>query len=97
MVASGSRTAASGDDRGAGGVSVPPEGVGGPSRRRRAIALIDKWLVDNSGYDEQTWPVIREAIRTNGWMADVRAWATSHPQVDHVVDDSRESVYGGRA
>ena len=30
------------------------------------------------------------------WMAQVRAWASSHPQRDHVVDDSRESIYGDR-
>ena len=30
------------------------------------------------------------------WMAQVRAWASSFPQRDHVVDDSRESIYGDR-
>lgn len=28
------------------------------------------------------------------WMAKVRAWASSFPQRNYVVDDSRESIYG---
>ncbi len=28
----------------------------------------------------------------NEWMDQVRAWALSHPQINH-VDDSRESIY----
>ncbi len=27
------------------------------------------------------------------WMAKVRAWAASHPQRNHVVDDNRERFY----
>ncbi len=27
------------------------------------------------------------------WMRQVRAWASSHPQRDHVVDDSRDTIY----
>jgi len=27
------------------------------------------------------------------WIAQVRAWASSFPQRDHVVDDSRETIY----
>ena len=30
------------------------------------------------------------------WMAEVRAWASSHPQRDRLVDDSRDSIYGDR-
>lgn len=30
------------------------------------------------------------------WIAEVRAWASSFPQRDSVVDDSRESIYGDR-
>ena len=26
----------------------------------------------------------------------IREWAERHPRVDHVVDDSRESIYAGR-
>ena len=35
------------------------------ARRKRnaaAIALLDKWLSDDSGYDEATWPDLKEAI-----------------------------------
>ncbi len=27
------------------------------------------------------------------WIAQVRAWAASHPQGDAPVDDSREAIY----
>jgi len=26
------------------------------------IALLDKWLEDESGYDEETWPQLKEAL-----------------------------------
>lgn len=35
-------------------------------------------------------------LTADEWMAQVRAWAASHPQRDHVVDDSREAIYGDR-
>lgn len=35
-------------------------------------------------------------LSADEWMAQVRAWASSHPQRDRVVDDSRESIYGDR-
>lgn len=38
---------------------------------------------------------IRVQLSADEWMAEVRAWAASHPQRDYVVDDSRESIYGG--
>ncbi len=34
-------------------------------RRRRnaaAIALLDEWMADESGYDEETWPLLRDAL-----------------------------------
>ncbi len=27
-----------------------------------AVALIDEWLKDESGYDEETWPILKKAI-----------------------------------
>jgi hypothetical protein len=30
------------------------------------------------------------------WIRAVREWAASHPQVEHFVDDSRESIYTDR-
>ncbi len=35
-------------------------------------------------------------LSADKWMAQVRAWASSHPQRDRVIDDSRESIYGDR-
>lgn len=31
------------------------------------------------------------------WVAEFRAWAAGHAAVAHFVDDSRESIYEGRA
>ncbi len=28
----------------------------------KAIALLKSWLVDESGYDEETWPQLKEAL-----------------------------------
>jgi hypothetical protein len=30
------------------------------------------------------------------WFAELKAWAESHPRVNHFVDDSRESIYPDR-
>jgi hypothetical protein len=34
------------------------------SRRRAdlAIRLLDEWMADESGYDEETWPELKEAL-----------------------------------
>ena len=29
---------------------------------KRAIALLDEWLDDDSGYDEETWPELKESL-----------------------------------
>jgi hypothetical protein len=34
----------------------------GRSRAREAIALIDRWLSDESDYDEKTWPELKAAL-----------------------------------
>ena len=35
-------------------------------KNAKAIALLDKWLADESGYDERVWPTIRKfATDTN--------------------------------
>lgn len=33
-----------------------------PSRAAEAIALIDRWLSDESDYDEKTWPELKAAL-----------------------------------
>ena len=39
---------------------------------------------------------IQGELSADEWMAQVRAWASSFPQTNHFVDDSRESIYGDR-
>jgi Fe-S cluster assembly ATPase SufC len=34
-------------------------------RREAAIALIDEWLANDSGYDEETWPVVAASLNRN--------------------------------
>ncbi len=43
-----------------------------------------------------SFPSTQLELSADEWMAQVRAWASSHPQRDFVVDDSRESMYGDR-
>lgn len=31
-------------------------------RNDEVIRLLDKWLADESGYDEETWPLLKEAL-----------------------------------
>ena len=31
-------------------------------KNAKAIALLDKWLADESGYDERVWPTIRRFL-----------------------------------
>jgi hypothetical protein len=33
-----------------------------PSKAQQAIALLDEWLNDDSGYDAQTWPQLKKAL-----------------------------------
>lgn len=31
-------------------------------KNQAAIQLLDEWLADESGYDEETWPMLAEAL-----------------------------------
>ena len=31
-------------------------------RIEKAIQLLDEWMADESGYDEQTWPELKKAL-----------------------------------
>ena len=35
------------------------------ARNEPALSLLHEWLTDNSGYDENTWPVVRKALEEN--------------------------------
>jgi len=35
------------------------------ARNQSAINLLNEWLADESGYDEQVWPAARKAIAEN--------------------------------
>ena len=38
-----------------------------PKSQRNAAArqLLQEWLADESGYDEETWPVLKQALEQN--------------------------------
>jgi hypothetical protein len=36
-----------------------------PVRNEAAIRLLDKWLADESGYDEEVWPRVKAGIEEN--------------------------------
>lgn len=36
--------------------------VQGRTRPEELIALLDEWLEDQSGYDEETWPDLKKAV-----------------------------------
>lgn len=35
------------------------------AKNRRLKKLIESWLKDESGYDEETWPQLQEALKKN--------------------------------
>ncbi|MGD0009112.1 MAG: hypothetical protein ABSE93_11290 [Terriglobia bacterium] len=35
------------------------------ARNEAAISLLNKWLADESGYDERVWPIVKKAIEQN--------------------------------
>ncbi len=45
-----------------GGSAVPADLM---TRNRAEIRLLDEWLADESGYDEETWPMLRAALQAN--------------------------------
>ena len=34
-------------------------------KNESAIELLDEWLADESGYDEQVWPTVKKLIEEN--------------------------------
>jgi hypothetical protein len=35
-------------------------------------------------------------LKTDQWMKEFRAWVASHPRLNYLADDSRDSIYAGR-
>ncbi len=35
-------------------------------------------------------------LKRDQWIKEFRAWVASHPRLDYLADDSRESIYAGR-
>lgn len=44
---------------------APTTSNGDVSKAQKAIALLDSWLSDESGYDEATWPDLKKALDEN--------------------------------
>ncbi len=34
-------------------------------KNEAAIALLNSWLTDESGYDEKAWPIVKQALEEN--------------------------------
>jgi hypothetical protein len=47
-------------------------------------------------FGQQQTPPRTEEAESEDWIARFRAWAESHPKREIVIDDSRETIYGGR-
>ena len=45
--------------------SSRPRASAQTTRTRKLAKLLDKWLADESGYDERVWPVVKKAIEDN--------------------------------
>lgn len=35
-------------------------------------------------------------LKPDAWLKEFREWVASHPRLDYVADDSRDSIYAGR-
>ncbi len=40
-------------------------------------------------------PASKARLSSEEWVKNLEEWAASHPRLDHVADDSRESIYAG--
>ena len=43
-------------------VSPPPEQPPQPETVDPVIRLLEEWMADESGYDEETWPLLKDAL-----------------------------------
>lgn len=42
------------------------------TKTEAAIRLVEKWMADESGYDEEAWPIVKKAIEENRLSARKR-------------------------
>ena len=47
------------------GLQLPPPSPLMSRKSRKLIKLIQSWMEDESGYDEETWPQLQEALKKN--------------------------------
>lgn len=46
-------------------VQLPPPSPHVSPKIRKLMKLMKSWLEDESGYDEETWPQLQEALKKN--------------------------------
>jgi len=65
-------------------------------RQRAAQAGKDLPTFVRDAVEEKLASMSPVNLTAEAWSAALHAWASSHAPVNHVVDDSRESIYAGR-
>jgi hypothetical protein len=58
-----------------------------------ALLALEERLADGFDPADSSTPA---PVSAEEWMADFRQWAESHRRLEHLADDSRESIYEGR-
>ncbi len=64
--------------------------VGLPSEAIRVVESLVSLLKAQSGLPES-----KARLSSEEWVKNLEEWAASHPRLDRVLDDSRESIYAG--
>lgn len=79
-------------------IEIPDE-IGNVMQQRSAAAgtglatFVRQVVVENATDVESE---THSATNVDGFIQLQKAWRALHPQLDHAVDDSRESIYAGR-
>jgi hypothetical protein len=75
-------------------INPPPRSIdlaGLPDEAIRVVESLVSLLRNQSGL---TSPKAR--LSPEEWVHSLEEWAASHPRLDRLADDSRESIYQGR-
>ena len=64
-------------------------------KNKAAASLIDSWLKDDSGHDEETWPILREHIEKGA--SDMTAPEYTPEQYESAIDRLTDMVTGRNA